>query len=415
MASYPVLKKALVIDPSGELRDFLRFCAGRFWPDLEIVSYLWARGCPDQAYDWTGFDLVLLEHRLHSHYDQGIEWLRAIRRNPTAPPIVLISGELTDSLRSEAERVGAAAVLDKNDLSPRRFAQSVERGLRCANSEPSSPEPTPGTDILVPMTIPGFRIVRSLVSTYGRCVSLATDESTQRTVALKVMRTSAQTDPSTLRRFKHECRTLAALEDSNVSRIFKWGHAENRGFVATEYCPGGNLLERIRLRVSMQDALTYLVQILRGLEAVHARGILHRNLKPTNLLLREDGALVLTDFGIERDLVDNPRLTNTQSLVSDLQYVSPESVSNGLIDLRSDLYSAGMVFYHMLMGTESFKSNTIPALLEAHLHAPIPRLPRPLGTLQPLLDGLLAKKPGDRFQSAADALDGIHWLTSACA
>jgi eukaryotic-like serine/threonine-protein kinase len=412
MTTYPVLKKALVIDPSGELRDFLRFCAGRFWPDLEIVSYLWARGCPDQAYDWTGFDLVLLEHRLHSHYDQGIEWLRAIRRNPTAPPIILISGELTDSLRTEAERVGAAAVLDKNDLSPRRFAQSVEQGLRHPNTEPSSKSES--DEILAP-AIPGFRIVRSLASSYSRCVSLATDESTQRTVALKVMRTSAETDPSTLRRFRHECRTLAALEDSNVSRVFKWGHADNLGFVATEYCPGGNLLERIRLRVSMQDAIEYLVQILRGLEAVHARGILHRNLKPTNLLLREDGALVLTDFCIERDLIDNPRITSTQTLVSDLHYVSPESVSNGLIDLRSDLYSAGMVFYHMLMGTEPFKNNTIPALLEAHLHAPIPRLPRPLGSLQPLLDGLLAKKPGDRFQSAADALDGIHWLTSACA
>ncbi len=415
MATYPVLNKALVIDPSGELRDFLRFCGGRFWPDLEIVSYLWARGCPDQTYDWTGFDLVVLEHRLHSQYDQGIEWLRAMRRIPAAPPVVLISGELTDSLRAEAERSGAAAVLDKNDLSPRRFAESVERMLRYANPSASAPVTLPETETFGPMAVPGFRIVRSLASSYSRCVSLATDEGTQRTVALKVMRTSAETDPSTLRRFRHECRILTALEDSNVGRTFKWGLGENHGFVATEYCPGGNLLERMRLRISMQDALNYLVQILRGLEAVHARGVLHRNIKPTNLLLREDGTLILTDFGIERDLVDNPRLTCTQSLVSDLHYVSPESISNGLVDLRSDLYSAGVVFHHMLTGSEPFKNNSLTAMLEAHLHAPVPRLPRPLGALQPLLDGLLAKKPGERFQSAADALDGIHWLTAACA
>jgi serine/threonine protein kinase len=425
MTVYPVLNKALVIDPSGELRDFLRFCAGRFWPDLEIVSYLWARGCPDQTYDWTGIDLVVLEHRLQSQYDQGLEWLRTMRRNPAAPAVVLISGELTDSLRAEAQRSGAAAVLDKNDLSPRRFVASVEGVLRHTNSEPCSASesdlsPTsrstsPRTEASAVMEIPGFRIMRSLASAPSTSVSLAMDESARRMVALKVMRTSADTHPSTLRRFRHECSILAALEDPNVSRTFKWGFAENRGFVATEYCPGGNLLDRTRLRVSMQDALTYLAQILRGLKAVHARGILHRNIKPTNLLLREDGTLVLTDFGVERDLVNNPRLTSTQNLLGDLRYVSPESISNGLVDLRSDLYSAGVVFYYMLTGTEPFKNTAITAMLEAHLHAPIPRLPRPLGALQPLLDGLLAKRPGDRFQSAADALDGIQWLTTACA
>ena len=287
----------------------------------------------------------------------------------------------------------------------------VEGLLRGASAEP----PAAGTDTFPPMAIPGFRSVRSLGSTCCRWVSLATDESTGRTVALKVMRTSATTDPATLRRFRHECRILAALESCNVGRIFKWGHAENRGFMATEYCPGGNLLERIRLRISMQDAVTYLAQILRGLEAAHAHGILHRNIKPTSLLLREDGTVVVTDFGIERDLVDNSRFTDTQNGGSDLHYVSPESISNGLVDLRSDLYSAGIVFYHMLMGTEPFKNTAVTGMLGADLQAPIPRLPRPLGVLQPLLDGLLAKKPCDRFQSAADALDGIHWLTSACA
>src|SRR5262245_54989661 len=96
MMTYPKLNKALVIDPSGELRDFLRFCAGRFWPNLQIVSYLWARGCPDETYDWAGFDLVVLEHRLHNRQDNGIEWLRTMRQNPAAPAIVFISSELTE-------------------------------------------------------------------------------------------------------------------------------------------------------------------------------------------------------------------------------------------------------------------------------------------------------------------------------
>ena len=182
-----------------------------------------------------------------------------------------------------------------------------------------------------------------------------------------------------------------------------------------EYCAGGDLREKMKRGISREDAAGYLVQIMRGLKAVHERGVLHRDVKPTNLLFREHGTLVLTDFGIERDLADNPRLTSTRSLVADLNYVSPESIRHGTVDRRSDLYSAGIVFYYMLTGTVPFKGAAVTAMLESHLHAPIPRLPRPAAALQPLIDGLLAKNPNDRFQSADDVLDGIEWLTTASA
>jgi len=424
MATYPALNKALVIDPSGELRDFLRFCAGRFWPNLEIVSYLWARGCPGETYEWAGFDVVVLEHRLHNPHDQGIEWLRAMRRNPAAPAIVLIVGELTESLRAEAERAGAAAVLNKNDLSPRRFAECLDRVLRGAPADcdssstpqegPASSRPTGSVDVAA-LQVPGFRIVRPIATMNRGCLSLATDESNEQTVALKVVRMTEDADAGVLKRFKHEYGILSTLEDANVVRVLKRGFVENCAFIAMEYCAGDNLNERVRRGISPEDAAGYLVQIMRGLKAVHTRGILHRDIKPTNLLFREHGTLVLTDFGVERDLSDNPRLTSTTSLVADLNYVSPESIRQGTVDLRSDLYSAGIVFYLMLTGTLPFKSATVTAMLEAHLNAPIPKLPRSAAALQPLIDGLLAKNPNDRFQSAADVLDGIEWLTTASA
>jgi eukaryotic-like serine/threonine-protein kinase len=417
---YAALNKALVIDPSGELRDFLRFCAGRLWPQLEIVSYRWARGCPDETFDWSGFDLVVLEERLHVPGDRGVNWLRRLRRNSAVPSIVLVAHELTEKLRGEAERAGAAGVLNKDDLSPRRFAECVDRALR-GPVEQSAPAPAPvpaiASDSIAPgevaaAPVPGFQILRPLATTSRGWVSLATQESDQRTVALKATRMTGEPGSSTLRRFTREYTVLSHLTDANVIRVFRHGFAQNCGFVASEYCQGGNLGQKIERGIPMSSAVDYLAQIMRGLEAVHAHGILHRDIKPSNLLFREDGTLVLTDLATERELSDNPRLT-TKSLVGDLNYVSPESIRHGAVDLRSDLYSAGIVLYQMLTGATPFGGTTVAAMLEAHLSAPIPRLPRSSAALQPLIDGLLAKEPNERFQSAADVLDGIDWLCCA--
>jgi len=328
---YAALNKALVIDPSGELRDFLRFCAGRLWPKLEIVSYRWARGCPDETFDWKGFDLVVLEERLHVPGDRGVNWLRTLRRNSAVPSIVLVAHEVTEKLRKEAERAGAAGVFNKDDLSARQFAECVDRALR-GPMEESAPAPA------------------------------------------------------------------AAIAPVEVA--------------AAEYCRGGNLAQKIERGIPASNAVDYLAQIMRGLGAVHAQGILHLDIKPTNLLFREDGTLVLGDLATEREFSDNPGLT-TRSLVGDLNYVSPESIRPGTVDLRSDLYSAGVVLYQMLTGTAPFGGATAAVMLEAHLSAPIPRLPSSSAALQPLVDGLLAKDPNERFQSAADVLDGIDWLCLA--
>jgi serine/threonine-protein kinase PpkA len=224
-----------------------------------------------------------------------------------------------------------------------------------------------------------------------------------------------EVDPGILRRFKHEYGILWSLKHPNVVRVLKQGVVEDFVYVAMEYCTGGDLNERIGRGISTEDAAGYLEQIMRGLKAVHARGVLHRDLKPTNLLFRDPDTLVLTDFGIERDVADDPRLTSTGSLLRDLNYVSPESIRHGTVDPRSDLYSAGVVFYHMLTGSPPFRSGSVAMTLDAHLNAPIPTLPRWASALQPLIDGLLAKNPNDRFQSAADVLDGIEWLTTASA
>ena len=127
MRKFLILDKVLLIDPSRELSDFLRFCVDRFWPGLQIVSYQSARGCPEEKFDCTEFDLVVMEHGPHIPPEQGIAWLETIRRHPAAPAVVVISSELTESVGAKAECLGAAAVLKKNDLSPNRFADCLDQ------------------------------------------------------------------------------------------------------------------------------------------------------------------------------------------------------------------------------------------------------------------------------------------------
>ena len=438
MATYTALNRALVIDPSGELRDFLRFCAGRMRPDLQIISYLWARGCPNESYDWAPFDLVLLEQRLHNPHDRGIEWLRAMRRNPAAPAIVLISDELTESLRLEAQQAGAAAVLNKIDLSPRRFFECLDQVQYGTPSEPPPALPEdlrPGSPIsgsaeavvsaetvvsaeavvsteATGLQVPGFRIEQPVAILGREWLGPATDEASGRTVALKIVPLTANVEPDALTRFPHEYDILSTLEHANVVRVLKQGIVENGVFVAMEHCAGGNLEERIRQGISQQDAVGYLAQIMQGLKAVHAHGILHRNLKPANLLFREDDTLVLTDFGFEVRLGVNPHFATPGN---DLNDESPESTRHGTVDPSRDLYSAGVIFYQMLTESLLLESTNI-TMPGAPLSTAIPRLPATAAVLQPILDGLLEKDPSDRFQSAAEVLDGIEWLTaeSAC-
>jgi hypothetical protein len=325
---YAALNKALVIDPSGALRDFLRFCAPRLWPKLEIVSYLWARGCPDHTFDWMGFDLVVLAGRLHDPRDRGVDWLRTLRQNSSVPAIVLVADELTENLRREAERAGAAGVFNQDDLSPRQFAECVERSLR------------------------------------GPCV-----------------KSIAREDP-----------------------------AVGCGLIVAGDRPDSNLEQRIALGIGKASAVDYLYQIVRSLGGLHAQGLLHRDIKPAHILFRQGGTLVLSDPATEKEVPGNPGLTPTSRSVGDLSYVSPEAIRRETVDARSDLYSAGIVFYQMLTGRPPFRNSSVAAVLEAHLSAAIPRLPQGSEELQPLLEGLLAKDPNERFQSADEALDGIDWL-----
>jgi len=157
--------------------------------------------------------------------------------------------------------------------------------------------------------------------------------------------------------------------------------------------------------------MSYLRQIALGLGAIHKLNIIHRDLKPGNILFHNDGTLTITDFGAAKIISDKMKgITMNNMVVGTPYYMSPEQCTGKKIDRRSDIYSLGVLFYQMLTAKKLFTANSITKLIQSHISDPIPALPANLSKYQPLIEGMLAKDPDERFQTVDELIAGIDWI-----
>ena len=247
--------------------------------------------------------------------------------------------------------------------------------------------------------IPGYRLLRQLGRGGMATVYLAVQESVDREVALKVMSRALLADPNFGERFLREAKIAAHLHHRHVVGIYDVGRADDHHYIAMEYLGGGPVLARDGAPRQPAFALRVIREIAGALAYVQEKGFVHRDVKPDNILLRDDGSSALTDFGIARALDAAPRMTRTGAIVGTPHYMSPEQARGGQIDGRADLYSLGIVLHEMLVGRVPYHAEDSLAIGIMHVSAPMPELPHRLGTLQPLLDRMLAKQPEDRFQT----------------
>jgi serine/threonine-protein kinase PpkA len=172
-----------------------------------------------------------------------------------------------------------------------------------------------------------------------------------------------------------------------------------------EYLSGGNLKQRIRQGIEERDSVRYLKEISSALARIHELGILHRDLKPGNIMLRSDDSIALIDFGLAKRMRMEQEITASGEIFGTPYYMSPEQGHGNNVDLRSDLYSLGVIFYEMLTGVKPFKSGSAMGIIFKHAKAPIPLLPPRLSQYQALINMLLAKDPDNRLQSAEEILE----------
>ncbi|WP_031302953.1 serine/threonine-protein kinase, partial [Pseudomonas sp. EGD-AK9] len=261
--------------------------------------------------------------------------------------------------------------------------------------------------------IPGYEIERELGDGAMAVVYLATQRSLERKVALKVMAAALAADPSFCERFLREGKTLARLSHPNTVTIHDIGNVGSHYYMAMEYLPNGTLKERIAAGLSAEQGIQYLRQIASALGYAHAQGLVHRDVKPANILFRADGTAVLSDFGIAKSLEDRTQFTQAGFAVGTPSYMSPEQARGQQVDGRADLYALGVVLYEILTGQLPYVGADSLSTALAHLTQPLPELPIAQGRYQPILSRLLAKDPADRYPDAAALIQALDALSAS--
>jgi Tfp pilus assembly protein PilF len=210
-------------------------------------------------------------------------------------------------------------------------------------------------------------------------------------------------------RFVKEGETLAGISSPFVIKIHEHGSINNNCFIAMEYCTGGNLLQKQKQQqLTSEMIIRYMTDIATGLDTIHRIGIIHKDLKPANILFREDNSLVLADFGLSIKLDSISEIGEGKRWGGTFGYMSPEQYEGKILDQRSDLYSVGVIFYELLIGKNPYPGKTRTELAEQHIHEPVPRLPAELVGYQEIIDRTLAKDPADRYQSATELVRALE-------
>jgi serine/threonine protein kinase len=243
----------------------------------------------------------------------------------------------------------------------------------------------------------------------------AEDATLGRTVALKVLDPLLLRDPTFMERFRLEARTAANLYHPNIVAIHEMGESEGSFYLAMQYVDGPHLNERLSGEaLPLREMAAIVAGVASALDYAHGQGLVHRDVKPSNILLDRSGRAYLSDFGIVKALENTQVMTSRGGILGTPEYMSPEQAESLELDGRSDVYSLGVVAYHMCTGQVPFQGATPTSVHYKHVHEPPPRPsslhPQAAGPVEDVLLKALAKKPGDRYPTAGEfarALDGV--------
>ena len=391
----------------------------------------------------------------------GLTLLRRLRDQPATPAVIALAEDGNELTAVRALQLGAVDYLPKRLLTPERLSTAVRVALRrverrvarrlaslahlsrdtefksanAANAnaaadaaERTADVPPAGADqesaaaggeagargplapsgVAALLTtnsefIPGYTLRLKIGESEKAVVYLASSAHRGHNVALKVSKTLR--DEAAGRQFlEREYTAIMAVRSPLVVEIYDYGVHGGFEYLAMEYLPRGDLKARIQRGVSEQEALHYVAQIAGALQVVHEAGLVHRDLKPPNVMLRDNDAVALIDFGLARAVDGSTISTQTGVLLGSPYYMSPEQAQGEGLDARSDFYSLGVICYELLTGQKPYIGGTAMEVLQQHVNAPLPTLPADLSRYEPFLRQLMAKARGERFANANEII-----------
>ena len=422
-------RRVLLIDDCRETLALVRHLVGVAVPEAKLAIYDATRGLPKDLSRPYKLDLILLA--LHSTGEPRFDWLKALAEISNAPPMVILTDIEDAELQRHALALGAADHMTRRQMTVSAFAERIQN--ICTTRRHTPPitgvieikrgfTPGAGTKPVRKMVarsrkikprqrtisapeVSGYEDLQEIGHGGMATVYLARHQGEQ--VVLKILHVGGEENEVFVRRFLREFRIAARLVHPNIVRIYERAFASDFAYIAMEYCSGGDLSQKIMNGMGVDEVVECTRSIAKALGAAHGAGITHRDVKPENVLFRADGSVALSDFGIAKAKEGAVSLTRTNALVGTPHYISPEQVRGAPIDHRADIYSLGVLMYEMLAGHRPYRADRLIKLLNAHLYAPIPELPDNATHLQPVLDKLLAKKPGGRYQTAQELASAL--------
>ena len=403
--------RLLLIEEDAGRCDYIRERLASWRPQAQLTVHSpVSQGALAPEFLAQGFDAVLLADSWPG--GRGLNWARELASRAGFAPLVL----LTDADLSAAREACAlgAYTLSREELERDTFAQvlvAAEQRQALARAVWRSSRAGRETQRFGDAFIRGYRFIRRLASGPTSDLFVGESERAGRLVALKVARDRQDEERQPVdmfQRFLQEYELAQRINSTAVVRLHDLGVSDEHAWLVMEYFELGDLRRRMRASLAPREALRLAAAIARSLAAVHGAGVLHRDLKPGNIMLRHDGSVALIDFGLSKDLALALDLTDSGTIFGTPHYMSPEQGHAEPLDARSDLYSLGVILFEMLTGQKPYRAENPMAIVYKHRKEPIPRLPAQFEAVQPLLERLLAKTPADRIATAEEAAEALQ-------
>jgi serine/threonine protein kinase len=404
--------RILILEPDNKVRSTLLRYAVKGWQGAAVQST--SGSLVDALGDLErlkSFDVLLVgcDFSKDGTADNAtFQALRAVAADPSNPSVILLTTKGSEYTAVQAIKSGAFDYVPKSLLGREQILSAIQRAMLHRKGLLGSRD----GNLTGVVRLFGYDMRRCLASHDSVSVHVAFSAERSKEVVLKVLhrgRGSLSRDAS-FERLVTEFKLLYDIDDHSVAEIYDFRVTSQYCYIAMEYFPLGHLGTQLDAQLSQAEALHFAREIARGLSIIHTAGVIHRDLKPGNIMLRDDDSVALIDFGISHSTSlgkADPEMTQPE-IAGTPYYISPEQSSGAPTDERTDLYSLGIILYQMLTGEKPYVGATTDEILEQHRSAALPVLGQELASYQPLLNKLLAKDPTHRFGSAREVLEALE-------